>query len=148
MKYESNLNRVISVIQKKLSVESINELTKEIATNIYNSSVDRIFNKGLNVKGTKIGKYKKSTKLIRQRKGLQTAFVDLTFTGLFKRYYKLRKLGFKGYTIGFPANNLYGEYITVWNEKRFKCKIFGITKEDNKMVDDLIKKFIIKVNKK
>lgn len=147
MEIKSNLDKVIRELQERISVKAINELTKEVAETIYQNSVKRIFNNGRALDGSKIGNYRKSTKIARRKRGLQTSYVDLTFTGTFRRLYKLRKLGFAGYVIGFPPGNLYGEYIISHNERRFGKKIFGLTKNDQKIAKGLVDKFIISANK-
>lgn len=146
MEYHSNLDKVIKQMQKKIGPKAIDLLVKDIATNIWKASVKRIFVNGINVNGTKIGKYSRFTKVVRSRKGLQTAFVDLTYTGAMKNNYRVRKSKSLGYVIGFSEQ--YGVKLAAKNEERFKCKIFGITKDDEKLTDDIIKKFILDINKK
>jgi hypothetical protein len=56
-------------------------VAKNIAINeIYGLSKARIFNDGEDKNMSKIGTYSNSYKKIREKKGLQTAFVDLTNT--------------------------------------------------------------------
>jgi hypothetical protein len=142
---QSNLDQVFKDILGKLNTDVPDKILREVATEIYENSVDRIFNKGLNTDYRKIGKYAKSTKILRARRGLQTTYVDLTFTGYLKSIYKLKKTS-KGYNIVFTE--LYGKRISGFMEDHFRCKIFGLTDKDVRLANKTISDYVKKINAK
>lgn len=57
------------------------ELSKaEAVQTIFGAMDERIFNRGLKADETSIGQYSKGYKKTREKNGLQTSFIDLTFT--------------------------------------------------------------------
>jgi len=109
-----NLDNVIQIAKQ----DSIKE--------IYGMSKSRIFEKGLSKYDQPIGKYNtdfhrlgsdKSYVQERKDKGLQTAFVDLVFTGKLKDSIESNNIS----QIYFK--NIYGSVIMAENEKNFKTRI-------------------------
>ena len=84
--------------------------------------------KGLDVNDKSFGDYAESTKIIRKKKGLQTAFIDLDFTGRSTKSITTKKKSDTNYTL--EAN-------PQWDQKRFPDAI-GISKEGEKEVTEII----------
>lgn len=84
--------------------------------------------KGLDINDKPFGDYAESTKAIRKRKGLQTAFIDLNFTGKSSKSLTTKKQSDSNFTI--EANPR-------WDQKRFPDAI-GISKEGENDVTDII----------
>jgi hypothetical protein len=145
----SNLEQVIKRLEGKLKFingEDTNlpgNVITEIAKTIYKNTIQRIFINGLSTNHRKIGKYAKSYKKLRAKKGLQTTFVDLTFTGHLKTTYQLKKKG-SSYIIGFtdPGSVRIAGYM----EQKFKCKIFALTDKDVTAAEKIIQNWVKKVN--
>jgi hypothetical protein len=69
-------------------------------------------------------------KELRQKLGLQTAFVDLTFSGDMMRSFKPGPTGSNGYGIGFISETEIDK--AAENEKRYG-RVFGPTDQENKL---------------
>ena len=145
MTITSNLDKVLRDLQNAINTQIPDKVLKDVATQIYNNTVDRIFVKGLNTDYRKIGKYAKSTKILRAKRGLQTTYVNLTFTGYLKSIYRLKKTK-DGYNIMFTE--LYGKRISGFMEDHFKCKIFGLTDKDAALAKRVINAYVKKLNAK
>lgn len=147
MEYKSNLNDVIKKFQLEfLSDSAQEELIETVAKGVFENNKRNIFDKGLNFAGSQIGHYSQVTKRIRQKLGLETNYVNLTFTGYMKKIYRMRKSQKWGYTIGFTEP--YGAVVAQKNERHFKAKIFGLTKSDEKVAKAIITKYIKKFKNK
>src|ERR1035437_2177967 len=138
MSSKINLSQEIKRLENKLDVNLSNQYKEKICKNIYNVVMNRIFTLGLNNNNSKIGKYAKSTKILRLKRGLQSTFVDLTFTGQLKSTYKLRING-NSYSIEFTSN--YGRRISQYLEDHFRCNIFAIGDKDVTEATKMIKDF-------
>lgn len=143
---KSNLEEVIKKLQDNLSEKEINGLTEKVAEAVFKSNKERIFEQGLNVEKEKIGNYAPTTKKIRQRLGLRTDFVNLTFSGYMKDIYRMRKVKNASYVIGFTEP--YGERVAALNEQHFKCVIFSLSKDDISMAEEEVKKFVNNIKRK
>lgn len=116
------------------SIDNVIQIAKQDAVKvIFANTKPRIFEQGLDKYGNKIGTYNQSfarkgseKTYVKERKdkGLQTAYVDLVFTGQLKDSVvsnSIDKIYFK---------NIYGEVIGKENEKNFNRDIFAPTKDD------------------
>ncbi len=82
MAYSSNMAKVLKGIEKDLrKIQNTEPVIRDIAVSLVADNTRRIHNEGENVAGGLIGTYAPSTKRIRAKKGRQTSFVDLSFTG-------------------------------------------------------------------
>ena len=84
-------------------------------------------NSGLDANGASLGSYAEMTKAIRQKRGLQTGFIDLNFTGHSQKTITTEK---NGNQYALTANPR-------WDEDRFKDAI-GISEDNEQKVTDII----------
>jgi hypothetical protein len=84
-------------------------------------------NSGLDANGERLGSYTETTKKIRQKRGLQTEFIDLNFTGHSQKTITTEK---NGSSYALTANPR-------WDEDRFKDAI-GISEDNEQKVTDII----------
>ncbi|HON21121.1 MAG TPA: hypothetical protein PLW70_07290 [Bacteroidales bacterium] len=114
-------------------------VAKNIAINeIYGLSKARIFNDGEDKNMSKIGTYSNSYKKIREKKGLQTAFVDLTNTTSL-----MQSVVRDDDSIFFK--NDYGKKISKYNEQHFKKRIFAPTTGEKKVWQRILNEEISKL---
>jgi hypothetical protein len=132
----SNLDGFLENVKKTLASK---DLLKEVANAVYKESKRRIFDDGLNVNNEKIGNYRPTTAAIRRRLGLRTDYVNLTFTGVMKRGYRLRSTSI-GYVIGF--DDVRNQELVRYNEDHFRCRIFGLSRDDERVAQSVIEKYI------
>ena len=118
--FEQKIKKIIS------QIDDVIEIAKaESVQTIYGNSLIRIFDKGEDKYNNKIGTYNPNFKLngvnyieLRKKKGLQTQFVDLTFTT------SLNKSIVADNTKIFFRNE-YGQRISRANEVNFNKRIFA-----------------------
>lgn len=92
----------------------------------------RIFNRGEASDGSKIGSYSNSYAALRQRRGRQTGFVDLQFTGnLFSNVQTVKD----GADVAIAIPNDKDFLKATDNEKRFEKTIFEPTEQEEISVD-------------
>lgn len=123
--FEDKIKRIIS------QLDNVIEIAKATSVQtIFGESTSRIFDKGKDKYNNQIGEYNPNFELngenyieTRKKKGLQTAFVDLTFTTSLNKSIVADKT-----KIFF--NNPYGEVISKANEKNFNKRIFAPSKEE------------------
>ena len=114
-------------------------VAKNIAINeIYGLSKARIFNDGEDKNMSKIGTYSNSYKKIREKKGLQTAFVDLTNTTSL-----MQSVVRDDDSIFFK--NDYGKKISKYNEQQFKKRIFAPATGEKKVWQRILNEEISKL---
>lgn len=83
---------------------------------------------GIDAAGKELGQYAPSTKKIRQRKGLQTDFIDLSFTGRSQDSLTINKLSDSKFEMTSEPQ---------WDQKRFPDAI-GIEKSNEDKVTEII----------
>ena len=83
---------------------------------------------GIDANSQPLGSYAESTKKIRERRGLQTDHIDLSFTGTSQDSIHTKKISDNAFEIDSNPR---------WDEKRFPNAI-GITEENEKNVTDII----------
>ena len=123
--FEDKIKRIISQLDNAIEIAKATSVQT-----IFGESTSRIFDKGKDKYNNQIGEYNPNFELNgenyiekRKKKGLQTAFVDLTFTtSLNKSIVADKKKIF--------FNNTYGEVISKANEKNFNKRIFAPSKEE------------------
>jgi hypothetical protein len=94
-------------------------------------STERIFNKGQDKAGQAIGRYSEAYKERRKKKGLQTGFVDLTFTTTLNKSIvnNENQVYFK---------NEYGRKVSGYNETTYKKRIFAPTEKEKELALEII----------
>lgn len=117
--FQEKINRIINGIDDAIKIAMANTITS-----IYGESLNRIFNEGEDKNGSKIGVYSDSYKKVREKKGYQNSFVDLTFTG------SLRNSIARNDTIVYFKNE-YGVKVAGYNEKNFNKRIFAPSKSES-----------------
>ncbi len=142
MEIKTNLNQVIIELDKMISPEMQDALVKEVASKIEEATVKRIFVNGLDVNDEKIGRYKDKYAKFRKRRGRQTSFVDLFLTGELAMDWQMSKIGPAHYGIGFVSD--YGK-IGGYNEEHFGKTIFGISKNEEALVEETVQNFLNKL---
>ena len=138
--FEQKIKRIIS------QLDDVIKRAKDDATQqIFVNSLNRIFDKGQDKYETQIGKYNPNFELngknyieLRKSKGLQTQFVDLTFTTSLNRSIVAdnEKIFFR---------NTYGQTIAKANEKNFNKRIFAPSRTDKKIFFEFLNDEMIKL---
>ena len=138
--FEQKIKRIIS------QLDDVIKRAKDDATQqIFVNSLNRIFDKGQDKYETQIGKYNPNFELngknyieLRKSKGLQTQFVDLTFTTSLNRSIVAdnEKIFFR---------NTYGQTIAKANEKNFNKRIFAPSRSDKKIFFEFLNDEMIKL---
>ncbi len=126
--FDQKIKRIIS------QLDDVIRRAKDDATQqIFVNSLNRIFDKGQDKYENQIGKYNPNFAIngknyieLRKSKGLQTQFVDLTFTTSLNKSIVAdnEKIFFK---------NTYGQTIAKANEKNFNKRIFAPSRTDKKI---------------
>ncbi len=83
---------------------------------------------GFDINNNPLGQYAPSTKKIRERKGLQTGHIDLSFTGRSQDSLNISKLDDSNFEITSEPQ---------WDQKRFPDAI-GIAEKDEQKVTDIV----------
>lgn len=121
------------------SIDSVIEKSVQDATQtILRDSSVRIFNKGKDKENQQIGTYSESYKKIKEKKGRQTSFVDLTFTSALSK-----SIAANENQVYF--SNDYGVKVAGYNETRFKKRIFAPSDEERKLVIEFINEDLAKL---
>ncbi len=138
--FEQKIKRIIS------QLDDVIKRAKDDATQqIFVNSLNRIFDKGQDKYENQIGKYNPNFELngknyieLRKSKGLQTQFVDLTFTTSLNRSIVAdnEKIFFR---------NTYGQTIAKANEKNFNKRIFAPSRTDKKIFFEFLNDEMIKL---
>ncbi len=138
--FEQKIKRIIS------QLDDVIKRAKDDATQqIFVNSLNRIFDKGQDKYENQIGKYNPNFELngknyieLRKSKGLQTQFVDLTFTTSLNKSIVAdnEKIFFK---------NTYGQTIAKANEKNFNKRIFAPSRSDKKIFFEFLNDEMIKL---
>lgn len=138
--FEQKIKRIIS------QLDDVIRRAKDDATQqIFVNSLNRIFDKGQDKYENQIGKYNPNFELngknyieLRKSKGLQTQFVDLTFTTSLNKSIVAdnEKIFFR---------NTYGQTIANANEKNFNKRIFAPSRTDKKIFFEFLNDEMIKL---
>lgn len=138
--FDQKIKRIIS------QLDDVIKRAKDDATQqIFVNSLNRIFDKGQDKYENQIGKYNPNFELngknyieLRKSKGLQTQFVDLTFTTSLNRSIVAdnEKIFFR---------NTYGQTIAKANEKNFNKRIFAPSRTDKKIFFEFLNDEMIKL---
>ena len=138
--FEQKIKRIIS------QLDDVIKRAKDDATQqIFVNSLNRIFDKGQDKYENQIGKYNpnfafngKNYIELRKSKGLQTQFVDLTFTTSLNKSIVAdnEKIFFR---------NTYGQTIAKANEKNFNKRIFAPSRTDKKIFFEFLNDEMIKL---
>ena len=138
--FEQKIKRIIS------QLDDVIRRAKDDATQqIFVNSLNRIFDKGQDKYENQIGKYNPDFELngknyieLRKSKGLQTQFVDLTFTTSLNKSIVAdnKKIFFR---------NTYGQTIAKANEKNFNKRIFAPSRTDKKIFFEFLNDEMIKL---
>lgn len=138
--FDQKIKRIIS------QLDDVIKRAKDDATQqIFVNSLNRVFRKGQDKYENQIGKYNPNFELngknyieLRKSKGLQTQFVDLTFTTKLNQSIVAdnEKIFFK---------NTYGQTIAKANEKNFNKRIFAPSRTDKKIFFEFLNDEMIKL---
>ena len=138
--FEQKIKRIISQLDDVIK-RAKDDATQQILVN----SLNRIFDKGQDKYENQIGKYNPNFAIngknyieLRKSKGLQTQFVDLTFTTSLNKSIVAdnEKIFFK---------NTYGQTIAKANEKNFNKRIFAPSRTDKKIFFEFLNDEMIKL---
>jgi len=138
MTYKSNIPKVLNKLKSKISAAAMSDMYQEIAQSIFASNLVRIHSHGKAVNESGIGHYAESTKRFRIKKHREISFVDLEVSGRLRLSWKMLKQG-SGYVIGFSSK--YGADISGYMEDHFKKQIWGVTSEDKKVSQNIVKRY-------
>jgi len=138
--FEQKIKSIIS------QLDNVIEIAKAKSTQqIFGDTLVRIFDKGQDKYNNQIGKYNPNFAIngknyieLRKSKGLQTSFVDLTFTTSLNKSIVANdeKIYFK---------NEYGQTIAKANEKNFNKRILAPTNSDKKIYFTILNEEMIKL---
>lgn len=126
MSFQDKIRQIIAAL------DDVAELSKkEAVASIFGEAEGRIFNSGLDKNDNSIGSYSKSYSETRKDRGLQTGFVDLTFSGSLKQSIALndKQIYFK---------NEYGQRVSGYNETHFNKRIFAPSQKEKKIFFDIL----------
>ena len=138
--FDQKIKRIISQLDDVIK-RAKDDATQQILVN----SLNRIFDKGQDKYENQIGKYNPNFAIngknyieLRKSKGLQTQFVDLTFTTSLNKSIVAdnEKIFFK---------NTYGQTIAKANEKNFNKRIFAPSRTDKKIFFEFLNDEMIKL---
>ena len=138
--FEQKIKRIISQLDDVIK-RAKDDATQQIFVNSLNLIFDKVQDKYEN----QIGKYNPNFELngknyieLRKSKGLQTQFVDLTFTTSLNRSIVAdnEKIFFR---------NTYGQTIAKANEKNFNKRIFAPSRTDKKIFFEFLNDEMIKL---
>ena len=138
--FDQKIKRIISQLDDVIK-RAKDDATQQILVN----SLNRIFDKGQDKYENQIGKYNPNFELngknyieLRKSKGLQTQFVDLTFTTSLNKSIVAdnEKIFFR---------NTYGQTIAKANEKNFNKRIFAPSRTDKKIFFEFLNDEMIKL---
>lgn len=107
-------------------------IAKAKSVQVINAEIqERIFNKGQDIKNSKIGDYSEAYKKTRTKRGFQVQYVDLTFETNLKQSIVTNKsqVLFK---------NEYGKTISKYNEDRFRKRIFAPSMDEKQIFIDIL----------
>ena len=138
--FEQKIKRII------IQLDDVTNSAKDAGKQqIFINSLNRIFDKGQDKYENQIGKYNPNFELngknyieLRKSKGLQTQFVDLTFTTSLNKSIVAdnEKIFFR---------NTYGQTIAKANEKNFNKRIFAPSRTDKKIFFEFLNDEMIKL---
>ena len=133
MSFQEKVEKIIA------NLDDLVNISQAIAIAEINAEMQfRIFNEGKAKENQSIGKYSKKHAEIRESKGLQTSFVDLTITTDLRQSIELeqKKIVFK---------NPYGKEISKANERIFKKRIFAPSEKESQIWIDVLNEEIAKL---
>jgi hypothetical protein len=143
--YKSNAKSVIDNLKKQLhDLEKIGigNMVRAIASDVAASNVSRIHNDGKAVDGSSIGSYSPEYSNHRKKKGRQTNYVDLSFTGKLSKEFLPDSVGTNEIGVGFLTP--YGAELSEHLEEKYRKKIWGVTQEDERVAQEIAKKEVRK----
>ena len=130
--FTSDLASVIAQVKDSISQESMNKLTEDIAQYVKDDNFVRIHIKGQKVDGSKIGNYTSKVYVDkRNKKGLQTSYIDLKFSGDLANSLGLRPIN-GGWEVTVGEEDLAG-----YLEDRYG-QIWGLTDENLAKIEEMI----------
>lgn len=144
--YKSNAKSVIGSVVKRLQglqINVIDKASREIAADLVASNMRRIHNDGQAVDGTDIGDYKEGAyKKKRQEKQKRVDKKNLDFSGKLSKEFSFAAVGRHEIGVGFLTE--YGSTLQEAMEEQAGKKIWGVTQEDERVADGIVKR---KLNK-
>ncbi len=171
MTYKSNVQSVIVGLKNKVILGNPDEMYREISLGIMASNNRRIHNEGRNINESQIGDYstkkmyvnpinspvkfspnpnRKTRKFDTGYKGYRgfigrdTTKVNLQLSGALKADFKILKIQ-NGYALGFESAR--GKDISEGMESKYHSPIWGITKTDETMILEIVKRYVSDANK-
>jgi len=137
----SDTSALIKITAKMQSLDQSDALLREIATTMLAETRQRIHEDGKNAAGNQIGTYATSYLEWRRENGYKTtgSNVKLFLTGQMQNDYKVVPQSKTKYGLGF-SNSLNADKAG-WAEERFG-KIYGLTPDEEQLVQDICDEFI------
>lgn len=125
-------------------LEKFNKLPRFLQANLYAKTKDRIFTDGIKADSSKIGEYALKTEEYKKKKGRFTSStINLRDTNTLARSYtydftnKSVEFGFSAATRNYGVTN---EELVGYLEEKYG-DIFGLTKEEEDLIDTLVDDF-------
>lgn len=136
MRYESNISQVSDRLQAKLNSLSDPNILRKVAVHLRSTNDKRVFDDGVKADGSPIGVYSTSYMTTRKKKGFTSSTrVILRFDGLLKEDLKVIALS-DGWGVGFTTPR--SAEIIPHLEEKYGTKIWGISAQDSKDIDQLL----------
>jgi len=137
----SDTSALVKITAKLQSLEQSDALLREVATTMLAETRQRIHEDGKNAAGDQIGTYKKSYLEWRMENGYKStgSNVKLFLTGQMQNDYKVVPQSKTKYGLGF--SNPLDANKAGWAEERFG-KIYGLTSDEQQLVQDICDEFI------
>lgn len=112
-----------------ISKQTFEKASRVAALSCFAIHKPRIFEKGENAEGGKIGQYVPSGKVKKMKEGHESAFVNLSDTEQMKKDYEPNTTG----TVGFGFSNQFNFDKATWNESRYQALIFALTDREEEV---------------
>lgn len=135
--YISNIQAIVDKVNKNLENVIDKKLLLTIAMDIVANNLERIHNDGKAVNGTNIGQYNNiKYKKLRTKRGRRVDKVDASFTGKLSKEFTYADVTDTTANIGFLTQ--YGTVISAALEKKYGKIIWGLSKEDLILIDEIV----------
>lgn len=132
----SEIKKLIAEINRNVLSDRID---RKVLSAVHSAITIRAFKDGKYADGRSLGDYSLGYQKERARKGInQTRQVNLQFTGQMLKDFKLKVLGNNEYGSGFDNSANYDK--SVWVEDTYRGEIFNLSKDEEKLLEDLYEK--------
>lgn len=142
-KYSSNLRQITQKLIRQLKVIAASDkIQRQAAFDAQSLVLSRVQQQGRNASGQQMGRYSSAYAKVRSKKGRQSSYKDLTFSGDMIRDFQVDPIGRNSYGVGF-GSRLQGDKAR-YNEAR-EGLVFELTDDEIETVQQGIEDTINKI---